>query len=816
MSAFTQDLRYALRQLRRNPGFAAVVILTLTLGIGANTAVFSVLHGVLLRPLPYAEPDELVAIWTRYLPSTGQDIPQFPVSAPEIVDYRDASRALEDVIPHRWSDRTLTGEGQDPVRVRVGFVGAGLLSLLGAGPALGRTFVEEEEAPGASRTVLLSHVLWRERFGGDPEVVGRTVELDGEAARVVGVMPEDFVFPDASVRLWTPLGWNETDLPSRGNHYLQAIGRLAPGVGLERAEAELEAIMGAWSEEYEHYAMGHFLFLRPLHEDLVGDVGPVLWLLMTAVLLVLLVACANVANLFLARSQTRTRETAVRAALGAGRGRLIRQLLTESGVLAALGAVGGLALAAWGTGALARIDPGAIPRLEAVRLDATVLFFTGALAVATALAFGLVPAFRAARSGLAAAARSHVRAGGDAGGRRFRSALVAAEVTVSVVVVVAAGLLVRSFQELSAVDPGIEPRGVLTFDLSLPSAEYPASEQAPAFFERLLERIRGLPGVRSAASISVLPLTGAPPRVDFQVEGEPAPPGGIPAWNADVLYVQPGYFETMRIPLLRGRTFEAADRADRHLVAVVNRAAVRRYWPDEDPIGVRFTYDAGAEPIAWITIVGVVADTKVDGLDAETRPQVFLPHDQLRVAQGSPGRYQSVVVRTEGDPLALAPAVRGVVRELDPGLALANLRTADDVVEASVARPRLTAELLASFGFLALLLSAIGIYGVVGYSVARRSREIGIRMALGADRRRVLRLVLRQGMGPVAAGALAGLAAALAATRLLSSLLFGVSPADPAVFASVVVLLAAVGLLACWLPARRALRVDPATTLRYE
>lgn len=824
LDATKQDLRYAVRSLGKRPGFTAAVVATLAIGIGANAAVFTVLNSVLLRPLPYEEPDALVSLWTRYLPSSGLDIPRFPLSAPEVMDYREGSETLEEVVPYRTTEMSITGTEGEPARLAVGQVGRGLFDLLGVEAARGRTFVGEEQGPGGPPAAVLSHRLWRGRFGGDPDIVDREVTLDGRRTRVVGIMPEGFAFPSDRVEAWVPLGLDAASASPRAAHYLLALGRLAPGASLARARSEAETIRSAWNEEFEHHAMGHYVFLTPLREDLVGDVAPLLWLLTAAVALVLLIACANVANLLLARGEGRGREMSVRAALGAGRGRLVRQLLTESILLSSAGGALGLLLAAWTVRAVTAVDPDAIPRLETVAVDGTVLLVTAALVLATAVLFGLAPALRTT----AAPARglvSESRAGTDPSRRRFRAVLVAAEVAVSVIVVVAAGLVGRSLWHLTRVDPGVDAGGVLTFQLSLPETRFETAEAVPRAYAGLLERIRSLPGVTAASAASDLPLGETPPRVDFRAEGEAEPPPGAPAWHADLITVHPGYFRTLGIPVLRGRAPAETDREGRELVALVNRAAARRLWEGEDPVGRRIAYPVSGDEPRWIRIVGVVGDTKVEGLDEEARPQVYLPHAQLREAQGSVGRSLEFVVRTSGAPRAAVPAVRGAVAELDPALPLADLRTLEDVVAASVARPRLTANLMGSFGIVALLLAVIGVYGVVSYAVASRTREIGIRMALGADRGRVLKLVLRQGMGPVLAGGGAGLllsaAAAGSVPRLfedvpIDELLFGVSPTDPITYAGITALLLGAALLACWLPARRATCVDPASSLRWE
>jgi putative ABC transport system permease protein len=802
------DFRYALRTLRKTPGFTISAVLTLALGIGATTAMFSVVRGVLLDPLPYERPGELVALWTRYLPSSGEDIPQFPLSPPEMIEYRDQSRLMRDVVPYGVLDRTLGGDGEAPRRVRTGFLGAGMFDLLGVQAAAGRTFAPEEELPGAGPVLVLGHRLWLERFGGDPAVVGRTVTFNGLPAQVAGVMPERFVFPDASVDLWAPFGLDEAAATNRFAHYLMAVGRLAPGATLEGAQWELETITAAWSAEHEHHAMGHFIFLRGFRDDVVGDRGPLLWLLMAAVALVLIIAGVNVANLLLARTESRHAEVAVRAALGATRSRLARQFLTESLVLAGAGALIGVLFAAWAMPALLAVNPDALPRGEAVRLDGLVLGFALLTAVGTALLFGLAPALRASASAGSLPAR---RATGGPAHTRLHGILIGGQAALGVAVILAGGLVARSFVELTRVDAGVHSQGVLLFDLQLPASDYPAAA-VPATYGQLLERLHGLPGVRRAGATSSLPVADVPTRQDITIDGVPDPPPGVAHHSADIVAVHPGYFEALGIPVLEGRPLDPGDRDGARLVALVNEAAADRYWPD-GAVGGRFRY-TGERP--WIAIVGVVGDTKVEGLREDDRPQVYLPHPQLRAAQGSIGRGATIVVRTDPEPMALAAPVRAVVRELDAGLPVANLRTMDGVLARAVAPERFTASLMGGFALLVLLLAAIGVYGVVAYAMVRRTREIGIRMALGARAGDVLTTMMGVAVRPVAIGLILGLAATLAGAGLLSRFVYNVSARDPVTFLAAPLLLLAVAAAATYLPARRAARIHPMEALRHE
>jgi predicted permease len=803
-----RDFRFALRQLVKRPGFTVAAVLTLALGIGATTSMFSVVRGVLLEPLPYEEPGQLISLWTRYLPQSGQDIPTFPLSPPEMIDYREQTRMMHDVVPWGTQYRTLGGDDQAPERVRVGFLGAGMFELLGVRAAVGRTFAPEEEQPDAAPVTVLSHGLWQGRFGGDTAIVGRAVLINGEATRVIGVMSEAFVFPNASIALWAPFGLNEATATNRFAHYLLALGRLRPAVTLEQAQQELQTITASWNAEHEHHAMGHFIFLRSLHDDLVGERGQALWLLMAAVALVLVIAVVNVANLLLARAESRHAEIAVRSALGATRLRLVKQFVVESLVLAGAGSVIGILLAAWATPALLAVHPQAIPRTEAVRLDWLVLAFALATGVVTALLFGLAPALRVKAP---AAAFVQSRATGGRERARLRGALVGAEAALGVLVILAAGLVTRSFVQLTKVDAGIQSDGVLLFDLQLPSADY-ENEAVPETYGRLIERLSGLPGVRQVGATSSLPVVDVPTRQDIRIEGLPDPPPGVAQYSADIVAVHPGYFEALGIPLVAGRLPDATDREGSGYVAVINEAAARRYW-DGDAVGGRLRY--GTEQ-PWITIVGVVGNTKVESLREAHRPQIFLPHRQLAGAQGSTGRSLTIVVRTSQDPTLVAAPARAVVREIDSRLPVANLRTMDDVLATAVAPLRFTASLLGSFALMALVLAAVGLYGVTSYAVSRRTREIGIRMAVGAKAENVLTQVMGESVRPVLVGIALGLAAGLAGAGAVSRFVFDVGARDPLTFVAAPLVLLAVAAVATYLPARRASRIAPMEALRYD
>lgn len=810
------DVGFALRQMRRRPGFAMVAVATLGIGIGANTGVFSVVNGVLLRPLPYPGSDELVAVWTRYLPSSGLDIPEFPISPPELRDYREQSTTMERVAPYIPTTRTITGEQGDPERLGVAYVGRGMFDLLGVPATVGRTFAPEEEVPNAPAVAVLSHRLWERRFGADPGVVGRTVEVNRRPAEIVGVMPEGFIFPDAEVEIWLPLGLDPASGAGRAAHFLRAVGRLAPGATLDEARSELETITAAWYEEWEHHAMGHFVILEGLRADVVGETADVLWLLLGAVALVLLLACVNVANLILARTEEREREVSVRVALGAGRGRIARQLVTESVVLAAAGAGLGLAIAAWGTRALVAIDPDAIPRLDAVAVDETVLLFTAAVAGVAVVLFGIAPAIQVASGSLAGRIGSRGRSTGTVRRSRLRRGFVIAEAGLSVVVLVAAGLVGRSFVRLEREDVGVDTRGLLSFELTLPSASYPSDDEVVAVYGRLLEHLRGLPGVERASAATDIPLGETPSQNDFYIDGRPKPPPGVPAWNAGVVVVRPEWFETMGIPVVRGRAFTGSEGPEGPYAALINEAAAARYWRGEDPLESRINYDFGDRGRPSLDIVGIAGDTKVDGLAADARPLVYLPHRQAATTWGGTPRSLTISLRVALPPAAVLPSVRATVRELDPKLAVANVGTMDEHIADSLARERLAATLLGAFGAIALLLAVVGIYGIVSYSVARRTREIGIRIALGAEPGRVRRMVIGEGAAPAVMGIVAGLGATLAGSSILEGFLFEVSATDPAILGALGALLASAAVVASWIPARRATRISPTEALAEE
>ncbi|HEV3469187.1 MAG TPA: ABC transporter permease [Pyrinomonadaceae bacterium] len=802
MRTLLQDLRYGLRRLSKSRGFTLVAVGALALGIGANTAIFSVVNAVLLRPLPYPEPEQLVQLWES---RPRQNMARVESSPNEFLAWAEESQSFQQLAAVDFASFNLTGRGE-PERVSAVLVTAGYFPLLGVAPELGRAFLAEEDQPGKNNVVVLSHDLWQNSFGSDPSVVNQTVSLDAVACTVVGVMPRGFRLP-GDARLARPIAFTAEDRARAGSHFLQVFGRLKDGVTRERAEAELAGIAARLEQTFAATNVGHQIVIVPLHEQLVGDVRPALLVLLGAVGLVLLIACANLANLLLARAEARRKEVAVRAALGASRWRIVRQLLAESVLLSAAGGAAGLLLAVWGVDLLISLDPAGVRRVGEVSLDAGVLAFTVALSLATGVVFGLAPALQASKTDFVETLKEGGRS--SSGGRRrsrLRSTLVASEVALTLVLLVGAGLLVKSFARLLEVDPGLDPRGVLTLDVSLPPAKYPERQQIAAFYEQLLAEVAALPGVEKAGAVNVLPLGGNDTSNFVQIEGRPPLPSGQ-ALRAGRRNVGADYFGALRIPLKGGRAFAPSDSAEAPPVVVINEAMARAFFAGEDPIGRRIRT---GDRSPWVTVVGVVGDVRHRGLDVETRPEMFFPHAQ------SPSREMTLAVRTAGDPVALVGPVRERVRAVDRDQPVGNVKTMEAWLAESVASRRFSVLLLAAFALVAAVLAALGIYGVVSYGVAQRTHELGLRIALGARRADVLRLVIRQGMKMTLVGAAVGLAASLALTRVMSGLLYGVSATDPSVYAAVSLLVAAVAFLACYVPARRATRVDPMEALRHE
>jgi putative ABC transport system permease protein len=819
MDTLRHDVAHAIRSLRRRPTFAALAVITLALGIGATSAIFSVVNGVLLRPLPYERPGELLLVHTRL-----DGVPGRELSLPEYWDLRERSRSFSRIAAFSNGTLTLTGSGT-PERFNTGFVSADAIPLLGVAPALGRTFAPEEDLPGRPAVVLLSDGLWRRRFGADPRVVGRTLILDDLPTTVIGVMPPGFQLPahyvGAGMEAWTLLQLDPAaDRSERGWHWLSVVARLRPGVDRTSAGQEVAGIMAGMLQEHPaEYDEAFSGSLTPAAEQLVGDIRPVLLVLLGAVALLLLIAASNVASLFLARAEERHREIAVRAALGARAGRIVRQLLTESAVLAVAGGAAGLILAAYGTRALVAAAPPTLPRLDAIRLDIPVLLFTALVSIATGLLFGLAPAWYAARPDLSRALTDGGRSG-SAGARRqrFRRGLVVTQIALALVLVVAAGLLIRSFERMRGVDPGFAPEGLLTAQLELSPVRYESNESIRAFYERLVARAEAIPGVRSAAIVKALPMTQLElGDWSFLREGRFSLPPQQEDWN--LAYWQaagPGYFETMRMPVLQGRGIGAGDRAGAPGVAVVNRTLARQAWPGEDAMGQRLLMGGGATDSVWRTVVGIVGDVRHRGLDAEPRPEIYLPHAQFPAGTGTPLRTMRVVLRARGDPDALAAPLRAALAELDPDIPLTAVQTMEDALGVWAAERRLTMLVVAGFALLALALGAVGVYGVMAHLVTQRTREIGIRIALGAVPREILGLVLSQGVRLALLGVAAGLLVALGVSRLLTRLLFDIEPTDTPTFVATALGLALVAVAASLIPAVRAVRTDPVDALRSE
>jgi putative ABC transport system permease protein len=817
VASLFQDVRYAFRMLRRQPSFSIFLIATLAIGIGANAAVFSVVNGVLLKPLPFADSEQLVAVWGRFDPESGFNFPQFPLSNPEFVDYKTQTRALQDVAAWRNISVTVGGPGAEPERVPAALVSGNLFSLLRVTPRLGRTFTPEEDSPTGPNVAIVSDGYWRSRFGADPSLVGRKVLMNGVATTVVGVMPAGFTYPGTTTTLWVPLGIDPANPGNRKGHGIRAIGRLAPGTSVDAARAELQTIMAAWKAQYPDVHTGHYLFIRPLIDDVAGEVRPALIVLLAATGFVLLIVCANVASLMMARGEARAREMAIRGALGARRGRLVRLMLVESSVIALIGGSLALLLANAAVRFLLAIDPTTIPRSSEVTIDGRMLAFVALVSLSSAVLFGIVPAFRGAAPKLEGTLRETGRSTTAGTGRQlFRRTLVALEVALGVILVLGAGLMVRSFDRLLAVDPGFRPDRVLMANVSLPQGSYKEDSSVEAFYAQLMSRLRGTPGVRAASAASGVPLFSNAGVWDFEIERRPRPGAGQLAWNAGVTVARSGYFETLGIPLARGRFFTEQDDGRAMPVTVINETMARRFFAGEDPIGRRIRVAGMTTPESWMTIVGIARDIRDEGLDAAPRPVYYLPHAQTSASIAGAYRSMAVLVRTDASAANAGAMVRNAVRAIDPALAVFDVQTVDSIVDQSVARPRFTTFLLALFAAIGIVLGATGIYGVLAYTVSRRTQEIGIRRALGAPTSDLLRDVISGGMRPVAVGLVLGLIGSFWTGRLLTTQLFGVSPTDATTYAIAVVGVLAVSLLACVLPARRALKVSPVVALRAE
>ena len=806
----TNDLIYAVRGFCKKPLFAIAAVLTLALGIGANSAIFTVVNGVLLRPLPYRSPDQLMMLWT-YNPRQGFD--KDVSSYPNFDDWRRQSTSFDGMSAYKGADFTLTHAG-DPAQIRGAIVTPGFFETLGVAPALGRTFGAREGGKGGDRVAILSHGLWQTRFSGDPAAVGRSIVLNGAAHEILGVMPASFAHPETA-QVWTPLAPSEPfaeTMRSRGSYWPQVIGRLKPGIERGTAQAEIDAIASALERQYPNVNAGIGVRLVPMHEEIVGDVRQPLLILFGTVAFVLLIACANVANLLLTRAASRQKELAIRAALGAGRRRLIRQMLTESLVLATASGAAGLLLAAWGIQALQSLAPSNLPRLTAVQIDISVVLYTSLASLVTGLIFGVGPALQSAAVTAGEFLKERGRAESQGSrGRRLRSSVAIAEVAVALVLVIGAGLLVRSFVAMNKVELGFDPRSILVLRVDLPDARYSKGTQVTAFYNDLGSRLSTLPGVESVGLGSSVLLSALPQSANLSVQGRP--PLNPNVRNAPVPYdsVTQGFFQTLRIPLRRGRLFTDADSPTAQRVVVVNESLVRRFFPDGDALGKNVTYgDPTDSRTRWLTIVGIVGDTRRGGVDHAPWAELYYP-----IAQ-APDRRMYALIRTSGDPLALVRSAHAEVWAIDPNQPIHSTRTTEGIVAESQANRRFTTLLLGLFAIVAVALAAIGIYGVIAYSTAQRIQEIGIRMALGARRADILTMVLKEGVMIGAVGLTLGIAAALALTRFLSGLLFGVGARDPITFVALPLGLLLVAVLATLIPAARVVRVNPVVALRGE
>jgi putative ABC transport system permease protein len=810
MDAFLQNLRFALRSLRKSPTLTAAVLLTLALCIGATTAIFSVVYAVLFRPLPFADPDGILLfreVW-RGMPSD--------VSVGNWADARRQDRLFQYLVPMQGASLNLAGSDQ-PENVPAARVGADFFRLLGVRPALGRDFAAEEDQPGHDAVVVLSDQLWHRRFGADRSIVGRQVRLEGRPYTVIGVMPKSLDYTLYDEELWVPIAFTPERLAMHDEHYLAVLGRLKPAVTQQQLAAELDLISRDLRQRFPQEDNQRHLAATPLQDELVREYRPRLYVLLGAVGFVLLIACANIANLLLARAAARSHETAIRAAVGAGRAHIMRQALTESLVLAVAGGVLGVFAAYWGVSALIAIGPADVPRLAQARVDGAVLGFAVLVTVVSGLVFGSAPALRMAGSLPYQALKEGGRAMGSAGRRdRLRNTLVVAEIALALVLLTGAGLLIRTGIALDTVDPGFDPRNVLAARVSLPLAAYQEPEQVQRAFLALAERLEHAQGTLAAGLVSVAPLEGGGSN-GLVPEGRPLEIAS--AINSMLRLVTPDYFRVMRIALRRGRTFTAEDRAGTPLVMVINEALAREAWPGEDAIGKRVACcEEGPDGSPnWKTVVGVVADTRSMGLARDPAPEFYLPVAQApRAAWNWLDRTMTVAVRTSGEPIAAAGAVRDAVRAVDPTVPVYNIGTMDQRITSSLSQTRFSTLLLSVFGGIALLLAAIGVYGIISYGVTQRAQEIGIRIALGAQARDVLTMVMRHAAVLAGLGLVVGLAGALVLTRLLAGLLFRVSPTDPPTFATGMVVLTFVAVLAAALPALRAARVDPVVALRSE
>jgi putative ABC transport system permease protein len=808
METLIKDIRYGVRGLLKRPGFTAIALITLALGIGANTAIFSVVNAVLLRPLPFRDPDNLVIVWED---ATFAGFPRNTPAPANYVDWKTQNQSFADMAASHESSFNLTGDGE-PERVAAYSVNYNFFPLFGVQPLLGRNFSAEEDRPGANKVAVLSYSLWQSRYGGDRQIINRDIQLNGEKHTVIGVMPASFQFFESDVRLWVPLALDQEDLANRGGHYLKVVARLKPGVSIAQAQADMNAVMHRIAMDHPAETMEGKLgaVVLPLREQMVGQARSSLIVLLVAVAFVLLIACANVAGLLLARAVGRRREIALRVALGAGRGRVVRQLLTESLLLAAAAGVLGSLLAYWSFTFLQGLVPEEMALSTPLSLDTRILAFTLLISIITGIIFGLVPALQAANIDLNEALKQSSTRTTSTG--RLRSGLIVFEVAASLMLLVAAGLLIQTLFQLFRQYSVLEPEKVLTMRTILPREKYREPPQRDNFYQQVLQRVEHLPGVVSAGYTTSIPLAWKGGTSGFYPEGVTSPVPGL-AYDSNHRQVSTNYLQTMNVPLRQGRYFQTSDNAQSMPVAIINETMARQYWPGENALGRRFKLGDPTDDVPWVQIVGVVADIRQMGLDEPVKAEMYFPYQQGQMSFYAP---RDLVIRTSGDTTNLVGSVRQAIREVDPDQPVSNIATMSEVLGTEAAQRRMGMIMLVGFASLALLLASLGIYGVLAYFVTQHTSEIGVRQALGATPRNILFLVLKKGMGLTLAGVGIGLIFAFVLTRLMSSLLFGVNASDPLTFVVVPLVLGLVALLACLIPARRATRIDPLVALRYE